>query len=101
MIGCGPPMGARRGGGGMDDVLRLGERGAALDPVTGSRTRAALDRRVPQAVDTAAHDADSLALIAFDIDYFKSVNDAYGHARGDEVLRHVADLVGACVPDEA
>ena len=38
-------------------------------------------------------DAEHMALILIDVDYFKSVNDTYGHAVGDRVLKRVADIL--------
>jgi diguanylate cyclase (GGDEF)-like protein len=38
-------------------------------------------------------DTKHMALILIDVDYFKTVNDTYGHAVGDKVLKRVADLM--------
>jgi diguanylate cyclase (GGDEF)-like protein len=79
------------------EAMRLGGPESGIDPVTGALTRAALDRRLPLALAAAERARGRFAVVLFDVDYFKSVNDAYGHARGDEVLRQVADRVRACV----
>ena len=47
-----------------------------------------------RALDAAAP-GNGYALISLDLDHFKRVNDTYGHASGDVVLRHVADVIRA------
>ncbi len=44
---------------------------------------------------------DDFALIIFDLDYFKSVNDTYGHAMGDIVLRKVVKCVESALPEDS
>ena len=63
------------------------EDSAFLDPLTGCFNRRHL-ARVAQ-----SQDLSKAALILFDLDYFKSVNDTYGHPTGDFVLRAVTSLV--------
>jgi diguanylate cyclase (GGDEF)-like protein len=64
-------------------------RAAREDPLTGVGNRRALDERM-----SVAHASGrSVAVIALDVDNLKVVNDSYGHARGDEVLRRVGQLL--------
>jgi len=61
-----------------------------LDPLTGAYSRALLAPRMAEELSRAARSSRGCAVCLFDVDYFKSVNDAYGHARGDEVLSQLA-----------
>ncbi len=60
---------------------------AYSDTVTGLANRRALDDRMEQEVATARRAGSSFSVIMMDVDGFKRVNDAYGHAIGDQVLR--------------
>ncbi len=60
------------------------------DPLTSLGNRKYFDRALLEAVRTAQERGEPLSLIMFDIDYFKSFNDNYGHLTGDQVLRLVA-----------
>jgi diguanylate cyclase (GGDEF)-like protein/PAS domain S-box-containing protein len=76
-------------------------RDAATDPLTGLANRRAFDlelsRRTAAAAVPGAPDAGHVAI--FDLDHFKRVNDVYGHAAGDEVLRAFAAVARARVRD--
>ncbi|MEQ8345301.1 MAG: GGDEF domain-containing protein [Sneathiellaceae bacterium] len=73
------------------DLRRQAER----DPLTGIHNRRAFDARARQAIERARRSGDLVALLYLDLDHFKSINDRFGHPAGDEVLRRVADIVGA------
>src|SRR5689334_10534353 len=62
----------------------------ARDPLTGAYARGLLREQIERQIERARQHAVSFSLCVFDLDYFKSVNDTYGHTRGDQVLR---DLV--------
>src|SRR5438093_2367959 len=68
-----------------------------IDPLTGAYSRALLAPRLAEELSRAARSTTGFAVMLFDVDYFKSVNDAYGHSRGDEVLRQLAERVGQLV----
>jgi diguanylate cyclase (GGDEF)-like protein len=62
---------------------------ANSDIVTGLPNRRALDERLEEEARYARRTGTPFAVIMMDLDGFKSVNDLYGHALGDEVLRSV------------
>ena len=62
---------------------------ASHDALTGLYNRGAYDLLMEDA------DTKHMALILIDVDYFKSVNDTYGHAVGDRVLKRVAEILRA------
>lgn len=63
------------------------------DPLTGLLNRRTLHERLAWALDRSSNHAVPLSCVMFDLDFFKHVNDTYGHAAGDAVLKAVADLV--------
>ncbi len=62
------------------------------DAVTGLLSRRAFERELEEATPQRRR-GDRGTLVVFDLDNFKDVNDTWGHAAGDEVLRHAASLV--------
>ena len=62
-----------------------------VDPLTGAWSRGALERHLRDGLDDARLVGSAYAVFLLDVDWFKSVNDVYGHARGDLVLRQVVD----------
>ena len=63
---------------------------AATDPLTGLNNRRMFEEYLDQEIDRSTRYGFSFALLLFDLRNFKSVNDTYGHATGDEMLRSVA-----------
>ena len=63
---------------------------ATLDALTGFYNRRQLEERIKQEASSAKRQKRSLCAIMTDIDYFKKVNDTYGHAAGDLVLKTVS-----------
>lgn len=68
---------------------------ASVDPLTGLLNRRALFDEAAAALVRVSASGRPLALVSFDIDHFKRVNDTHGHAAGDEVLRWVAERIRA------
>jgi diguanylate cyclase (GGDEF)-like protein len=64
-------------------------RQAYSDTLTGLPNRRALDERLEEEVSAARRSNYSFAVIMMDLDGFKNINDTYGHATGDDVLRLV------------
>ncbi len=68
---------------------------AGTDAVTGSMNHRAMRRRLGEEIDRASRGGGLLSCLLIDLDDFKAVNDLYGHAAGDAVLRSVVQaLVG-------
>jgi two-component system cell cycle response regulator len=63
---------------------------ALTDPLTGLYDRAYLDRHLDELIKRVHQDGISAAILMFDIDHFKQVNDTHGHDAGDDVLRELA-----------
>lgn len=65
---------------------------AVTDSLTGLLNRRALYDVLRHELVRSERYGRPLAVIVFDVDHFKSVNDQHGHAAGDEVLRHVSGI---------
>jgi two-component system, cell cycle response regulator len=66
---------------------------AITDALTGLHNRRYLESHLGTLVDEASARGKPLSLLILDIDYFKSINDNYGHDAGDDVLREFATRV--------
>jgi diguanylate cyclase (GGDEF)-like protein len=67
---------------------------AATDALTGQGNRRALDELLKEQVDIACGTGRDCSVLMLDIDFFKKINDTYGHMIGDDALRAFARRVG-------
>lgn len=67
------------------DRARL-DREARIDRLTGLTRRHVFDRELERRFGLAQHEGHAVALLLFDLDHFKQVNDTHGHEAGDRVL---------------
>jgi diguanylate cyclase (GGDEF)-like protein len=67
------------------------QRLATTDPLTGAHNRRMFDEFFPQALKRAIRAGQQIGLAVLDIDYFKGINDNFGHQAGDAVLVQFAD----------
>ncbi|TNM64878.1 EAL domain-containing protein [Aliirhizobium smilacinae] len=69
---------------------------ARHDALTDLPNRSLFNEKLEAAIDIAGSADERLAVLALDLDRFKSVNDVFGHAEGDRVLVKVADILRRC-----
>jgi len=74
-------------------LLRRVEQLARYDELTGLFNRRGFEERFHEEQSRATRAGESCALLLIDLDHFKAINDARGHAAGDEVLRKVGDVL--------
>jgi diguanylate cyclase (GGDEF)-like protein len=66
---------------------------ATHDPLTGALNRRTLERVFQRLSEASLRTDAAVGVLVIDLDRFKSVNDEYGHAAGDELLRRVAETL--------
>jgi diguanylate cyclase (GGDEF)-like protein/PAS domain S-box-containing protein len=73
------------------------QRLATRDALTGCLNRRAFHEHLTTLFALAKRHRQPLSAVMLDIDHFKAVNDTYGHARGDDVLRGIAEVLRSSV----
>jgi diguanylate cyclase (GGDEF)-like protein/PAS domain S-box-containing protein len=73
---------------------------SARDPLTGLFNRRYMEESLDREIRRATREGYGLGVLLADLDNFKQLNDAFGHAAGDEVLRRIGRFLGAVVRGE-
>jgi diguanylate cyclase (GGDEF)-like protein len=81
----------------MRELLAEAERSARSDSLTGLANSRAFHERLEDEVARMQRHQRAVTIAYIDIDNFKGVNDRYGHPKGDEVLREIADALRTIV----
>lgn len=77
----------------MNEELEQAKRAVLLDPLTRLWNRAGSEEFLSRQHQVAVRKGEKFCIAMMDIDFFKKVNDTYGHAAGDDVLREVAKRI--------
>lgn len=88
--GCQPPPGEPGSAAWMQGLIDALVDLSRSDALTGLANRRAFELALAREVDRVARSGEPALLLTLDIDHFKSVNDTWGHAAGDQVLKAVA-----------
>jgi len=67
------------------------------DPLTGLYNRRVFEQRINEEMERAKRYQRELSIFMLDIDYFKQINDTYGHQNGDITLCHIAELLNQSI----
>ncbi len=78
-----------------ETVIRLESEAEKIyyDPLTGLYNRRYFNENMERLLCTLSRSDGTLSLMMVDIDYFKNYNDTYGHIKGDDCLRSIADIL--------
>lgn len=79
------------------DSVQMSMEAAITDGLTGLHNRRYMETHLATLFQQATSRGKPLTSLVLDIDYFKSVNDTYGHDAGDDVLREFAQRIKSCV----
>lgn len=74
-------------------LYRAAIQSAFIDSLTGVKNRSAFDENFSRDIEFNRRKKSDLSLLVLDIDFFKKINDQYGHAVGDMVLKEIAASV--------
>lgn len=73
---------------------------AEHDELSGLYNKRFLNRRMEEMFENALHKGLFLGVLFVDIDYFKQMNDRYGHMKGDDCIVLIAEEIRKCMPDD-
>uniref|UniRef100_Q07MN8 diguanylate cyclase n=1 Tax=Rhodopseudomonas palustris (strain BisA53) TaxID=316055 RepID=Q07MN8_RHOP5 len=74
-------------------TVRAHKTAASIDPLTGLFNRRGFTEATTRMIEREAAAGRPVTVMIFDIDYFKSINDRFGHPAGDELLKLFATLI--------
>ena len=73
---------------------------ASHDPLTGVKNRLNLEIELKEVIEKYKKDNIEFCVAIFDIDWFKKINDSYGHDTGDFILQEVTKLFKSCIKEQ-
>lgn len=76
-------------------------RAALIDPLTGVSNRRGFMAAANERLDVCARHDEPVAVLLFDLDHFKTINDRFGHQTGDEILIDLCAAAGAALPPDS
>ena len=76
-----------------DRAVKAHKEAASIDPLTGMFNRRGFAEATARVIEREANAGRPVTVLIFDIDHFKSINDRFGHAAGDEILKLFAIVV--------
>jgi len=85
----------------VQSIVEESRRASEIDPLSGLANRRGFDLRAARILARTAHLKLPVAVVMFDIDHFKAINDAHGHPAGDEVICAFASLLHDAAPHAA